>query len=108
MKQVFSLLTIVAFLSVWTISDAQAQRWNRYKKEVGFSVGGSNMLGDLGGGPNEGSTFGDFQLSNSRFAVGGFFKYRFHDRFAGKVNLIYSKVYADDKTTENAGRASRN
>ena len=108
MKQFSTLFVILAFLMVFSVNDAQAQRWNRYKKEIGFSVGGSNTLTDLGGGPNDGSQFGDFQIENTRFAVGGFFKYRFHNRLAFKVNLIYSQVYADDKTTDNAGRASRN
>ena len=108
MKQVFTLATIVALISIMSINDAQAQRWNRYRKEIGFSLGATNMLSDLGGGPNDGSKFGDFQMENTRFAIGGFFKYRFHDRFAVKTSLLYGQLYADDKTTDNAGRRSRN
>ena len=75
MKQIFTLISVVAFIATISIQDAQAQRWNRYKKEVGLSLGATNMLSDLGGGPGDGSRFGDFQLNTSRFAVGGFFKY---------------------------------
>lgn len=99
---------MILFFSVGLITQTQAQRWNRYKKEIGFSLGAANLMGDLGGGPNDGSQFGDFQLQNSRMAFGGFFKYRFHDRFAAKANIVYATLYADDKTTENAGRKSRN
>jgi hypothetical protein len=108
MKQFITLFTVLIFASVISIQDAHAQRWNRYKKEIGFSVGATNMLSDLGGGPGAGSRFGDFQMENSRFAIGGFFKYRFHDRFAVKFNLIYGQLFADDKTTDNLSRRSRN
>ena len=108
MKQVYTYSAIILFVLAISMESATAQRWNRYKKEIGFSVGGSNMLSDLGGGAGDGSQFGDFQFGNTRYAVGGFFKYRFHDRFAAKVNLVYGQLFADDKTTENAGRASRN
>ena len=108
MKQLFTLLTLVTFISVISIQESQAQRWNRYKKEVGFSLGATNMLSDLGGGPGDGSRFGDLELGNSRFAIGGFFKYRFHNRFAVKGNIVYGQLFADDASTENAGRNARN
>ena len=87
---------------------AIAQRWNRYRKEFGFSVGASNMLSDLGGGPGVGSRYGDFQLSNSSFALGVSWKYRIHNNMALKANLIYAQLVGDDKTTENLGRRIRN
>jgi hypothetical protein len=108
MKQLFTLLTLVTFISVISIQESQAQRWNRYKKEVGFSLGATNMLSDLGGGPGDGSRFGDLELGNSRFAIGGFFKYRFHNRFAVKGNVVYGQLFADDASTENPGRNARN
>lgn len=108
MKQVFTLGIVLGFLLSCSFSELQAQRWNRYKKEIGFSIGGANLMSDLGGGPGDGSRFGDFQIENSRLAIGGFFKYRFHNRFAAKVNLIYATLYAADETTENEGRKGRN
>ena len=108
MKQIFTLIALGAFITLTSVQEANAQRWNRYKKELGLSIGATNMLGDLGGGPNDGSRFGDFQIGNTRYAVGGFFKYKFHDRFAVKLNLIYAQIYSDDKTTENVGRQTRN
>ena len=108
MKHFSTLIVITALLSLSVVNEVQAQRWNRYRQEVGFSLGSSSMLGDLGGGPNQSSRFGDYQIGSSRFAVGGFYKYRFHDRFAVKANLIYGRVYASDTKTKNEGRASRN
>lgn len=108
MKQVFTLSIIMGLILSLTVSNAQGQRWNRYKKEIGISIGAANLMGDLGGGPGDGSRFGDFQIENSRFAVGGFFKYRFHNRFAGKVSVLYGQLYADDKTTDNEDRSFRN
>lgn len=107
MKHLLTLCMIV-FLSVGVFTQSHAQRWNRYKKEVGFTLGAANLMSDLGGGPNDGSRFGDFQIQNSRLAFGGFFKYRFHDRFAVKANILYGQLFADDKTTENLGRKNRN
>ena len=108
MKQFFTLLTVFAFITLISVPEAQAQRWNRYKKEVGFSLGMSNFLGDLAGGVGEGSRFGDLQLTHTNFAVGGFFKYRFHEYFAVKGNLIYGKLEGDDANTENPDRNYRN
>ena len=68
---------------------AQAQRWKRFKQEVGMSLGASNFLGDLGGNSEgDGSRFGDLDLSNTRPVFGVWYKYRFHDRFAAKANLF--------------------
>jgi hypothetical protein len=108
MKRIFILTVVATIFLMGFITEANAQRWNRYRKEIGFTIGSSNMLGDLGGGPGDGSRFGDFQLENSRFAIGGFAKYRFHDRFAVKLSLMYAKLYATDQTTDNAGRNFRN
>lgn len=108
MKQVFTYSAILAIVFSISVSEVHAQRWNRYKKEIGISVGATNMLGDLGGGPGDGSRFGDFQLETSRFAIGGFFKYRFHDRFAVKFNLLYGQLFGDDAKTENEDRNFRN
>ncbi len=108
MKQFITLFAVLIITSLVSMHDAYGQRWNRYKKEIGLSVGATNMLSDLGGGPGPGSHFGDFQMQNSRFAIGGFFKYRFHDRFAVKLNLVYGQLFADDKTTDNLGRKLRN
>jgi hypothetical protein len=108
MKQIFTLIAVGVFITLTSIQEANAQRWNRYKKEFGISLGATNMLGDLGGGANDGSRFGDFQIGNTSYAFGGFFKYRFHDRFAVKLNLIYGQIYSDDQTTDNAGRQYRN
>ena len=90
------------------VQSADAQRWNRYRKEVGITVGASNMLSDLGGGPGVGSRYGDFQFQTTSFAVGGFVKYRTHDRWSLKLNLLYAQLNADDKYTENLSRRSRN
>lgn len=108
MKRLFILFIVSAIFSLGLVQEANAQRWNRYRKEFGITVGASNMLGDLGGGPGVGSRFGDFQIGTTRYAFGGFYKYRFHNRFAVKSTLIYAQLYGDDKATENYDRKHRN
>lgn len=99
-----ALFFILAFCS----NEVLAQRWNRYRKEFSFSVGASNMLSDLGGGPGAGSKFGDFQLPTSSYVVGVSWKYRIHNNMALKANLFYTELKGDDKATVNLGRKSRN
>lgn len=108
MRQFFTFSFALALIFLLSIQDAQSQRWNRYRKEIGFSIGATSLLSDLGGGPGVGSRYGDFQLSTTRWSMGGFLKYRILDRFAVKTNFLYGQLYGDDKTTENYSRGSRN
>tara|TARA_R110002050_G_scaffold290260_1_gene443798 strand:- start:129632 stop:130543 length:912 start_codon:yes stop_codon:yes gene_type:complete len=108
MKRLFLLFIVSAIFTLVLVQEANAQRWNRYRKEIGFTVGASNMLSDLGGGPGVGSRYGDFQFGTTRYAVGGYFKYRIHDHFAVKLNLLYAQLYGDDQLTDNYSRRSRN
>ena len=108
MKKLITLLGVAVFIVLINVQEVQAQRWNRYRKEVGVSIGTTALLGDLGGGPGVGSRYGDFQLQATRFAIGVTGKYRFHDRFAVKGSLIYAELYSDDALTENYGRKKRN
>lgn len=101
------LIIVVTIFLLPEIS--QAQRWKRFKQEVGVSLGASNFLGDLGGNSEgDGSRFGDLDLSNTRPVFGVWYKYRFHDRFAAKANLFYGRVYGTDENTPNIWRRNRN
>ena len=108
MKQITIFISALALIFLMSIQDAHSQRWNRYRKEIGFSIGATSLLSDLGGGPGVGSRYGDFQISTTRWSMGGFLKYRFLDRFSVKMNLLYGQLYGDDKTTDNLGRNHRN
>ena len=108
MKQFFMLFSIAGLFMLVFVQNADAQRWNRYRKEVGITIGASNMLSDLGGGPGVGSRYGDFQFQTTSYVVGGFAKYRIHDRWSLKLNLLYAQLNADDKLTENLDRRRRN
>jgi len=95
MKRLLPLFTVLFVLSIFTIENADAQRyrrWNRYKKEFGINFGGTLLMGDLG---NSDKLRG-LNLKNSGMTYGGFFKYRFHDRFTAKGNLMFGNFYASD------------
>lgn len=108
MRDFFKLVLATLVVFSFSLEIANAQRWNRYRKEFSFSVGASNMLSDLGGGPGVGSRYGDFQLKNSGIAFGVSWKYRIHNNMALKANLFYGQLIGDDKTTENLERRRRN
>lgn len=108
MKNYFGLSMALFIIGVFCANELQAQRWNRYRKEFSISVGASNMLSDLGGGPGDGSRFGDFQFPTSSYAVGVSWKYRIHNNMALKTNIIFTELKGDDKATENLDRRTRN
>ena len=95
MKRLLPLFTVLFVLSIFTIEKADAQRyrrWNRYKKEFGINFGGTILMGDLGHSDKS----RDLNLKNSGMMYGGFFKYRFHERFAAKGNLNFGNFTASD------------
>lgn len=106
-----------AFLVLFSITyDSVAQRytrpseWTRYRKEVFFSVGSANFLGDLGGGSKDGRDYSpaDLDLSETRtaFGIGGRYKYKRWLNFAGKFSYLMLK--GDDAKTDNIYRNNRN
>ncbi|MFT6801260.1 MAG: hypothetical protein ACJA2N_000426 [Salibacteraceae bacterium] len=108
MSNFFKAILLLAIGFAFFVEEASAQRWNRYRKEFAFSFGAANMLSDLGGGPGDGSRYGDFQLPNSSYALGVSWKYRIHNNMALRANVIYGQLIGDDNTTENLGRRNRN
>jgi len=108
MRNNFKLLVALLFVLAFCSNELLAQRWNRYRKEFSFSVGASNMLSDLGGGPGDGSRFGDFQFPTSSYVVGVSWKYRIHNHMALKANILFTELKGDDKASKNLGRKIRN
>ncbi len=109
MKRIFLLINLVLIVLFLFPQQAEAQRWKRFKMEVGLNLGVTNFLGDLGGNSEgDGTRFGDFQFAHTRPAFGGWFKYRFHNRFAIKGNLLYGRLYATDENDKNEIRQRRN
>jgi len=81
----------------------------QYNLDVGVSLGVSNYLGELGG-PNGDpkNNFTDLNLQATRFAGGGFARYRFHNRFAAKAALNYIRLTSADSLTDEPTKRARN
>jgi hypothetical protein len=98
-----SLLTIV-FISLVSLSS-----FGQYNLDYGFSVGGSNYLGELGGGEGVGRGFvSDMELGFTRWTLGGFVRYKLSQKFAIKGSLNYIRLTGDDVKSSNPGRTARN
>jgi hypothetical protein len=100
MKNVFTLLLILALT---TVSKAQ------WLWDYGVSVGVSNYLGDIGGKEKTRRDFvADMKMAKTRWNVGGFARYKVHQKFSVKMALDYLRIEGDDKLSSNPGRNGRN
>jgi len=81
----------------------------QYNLDVGVSLGASNYLGEIGG-PNGDpkNSFLDANIEATRFAAGGFARYRFHNRFAAKAALNYIRLTSADSLTDEPTKRARN
>ena len=105
------ILPFTLILSIFLLlgNESQAQRWKRFRQEIGFGLGASNFLGDLGGATTgEGSRFGDFQFGATRYALQGYYRYKFLERVSARASLTYGQVYGDDATAGSDDRKNRN
>ncbi|MFN5183452.1 MAG: DUF6089 family protein [Bacteroidota bacterium] len=92
-------------LGLFTFFLAHAQ----YNIDFGGSVGASNYLGDIGGKENIRRDFlADMKMAKTRFAITGFYRYRFRDKFYIKGEMSFIRIAGDDALTTNPGRRYRN
>ena len=97
------LITIIAVLTL------SCGVYGQYRIDYGFSLGASNYLGEMGGGIGERrSGPADMKLNYARWDLGGFYRYRFSNRFAVKGSLNYIRLSGDDSQTLNPNRRGRN
>ncbi|MDI1355132.1 MAG: hypothetical protein PSX36_09445 [bacterium] len=84
--------------------------WKKYKRELFFTAGTSNFLGDLGGSPADASHYTpkDLNFNQSRVAIGfgGRYKLKRYVNVAAKFS--YLNVKGDDAATTNIYRENRN
>lgn len=100
MKKVFIICFI---LFTTTISKAQ------WLWDYGFALGVSNYLGDIGGKEKTRRDFvADMKMAKTRWNVGGFARYKVHQKFSVKLALDYLRIEGDDKLSSNPARNARN
>ena len=90
-------------------SVTSAQSWKRYRREIVYSAGATNFLGDLGGANQIGTNFvKDLELSLTRPAVGIGYRYRLDRRQSLRGTIQAGILKGDDKLTEEPIRNNRN
>ena len=97
---------LLSFITLFTLTFSA---YSQYRIDYGFSLGASNYLGEMGGGIKERrGGVADMKLNYTRWTVGGFYRYRFSNRFAIKGSLNYIRLSGDDSKTLNPPRRARN
>jgi len=105
MKQI--LISGILLLSI--ISGTYAQRWSNERHHLGFGIGASGFLGDLGGADKVGTQdFRDFDFAAIRpsFQIG--YRYLLLEDLAFSAQLTYGFVSGNDKHTNEPFRNNRN
>lgn len=91
---------------------AQAQNsWRGERHGVLMGFGGNIFMGDLGGGYKNGThifAIDDVDPNFLKFSGTLGYRYRFTERLAGRVNVIYSEVGANDAKSKSESRKGRN
>ncbi len=77
--------------------------------DYGFALGVSNYLGDIGGKEKTRRDFvADMKMAKTRWNVGGFVRYKVHQKLSVKLALDYLRIEGDDKLSSNPARNARN
>lgn len=107
MKKISILMLVISFLSATQIQ-AQKRRV-RYAFDYGFGIGPANCLGEIGGKEKTRRDFiWDMKLSQTRWSVGGFARYKLNNNFAIHSGLTYLRIEGQDALSTNRGRRGRN
>ncbi len=97
---------LILFIAI-TLSSYYAQ--SQYNFDFGVNLGASSFLGELGGPDKDPqNNFLDMNLQSTRYAFGGFARYRFAKNFAAKVSLNYLRVSGADSLTDEPTKRARN
>lgn len=102
--QKFPRILLILFFCVYT-----GNLFCQYELDYGFTAGASNYLGEIGGRKKTRRDFvSDLKFAKTRWATGGFIRYRYRRNVSFKGSLDYLRLQGDDKLTVNVGRRYRN
>jgi len=88
-----------------TASGVKAQ----YNWDFGVHLGGANYLGEMGGKEKPRRDFiWDLKLNQTRWAIGGFARYRINRMVSLNVGLMYFRIQGSDINSQNPARVGRN
>lgn len=81
----------------------------QYHQDIGIVVGGANYLGDIGGDEKTRRDFVmDMKVGQTRWAIGGFYRYRVNPLISLRTQLTYARIQGADNLSTNPGRVGRN
>ncbi|MBS1569332.1 MAG: outer membrane beta-barrel protein [Bacteroidetes bacterium] len=81
----------------------------QYKWDVGVHLGGANYLGEMGGKEKTRQDFiWDMKLSQTRWAVGGFARYKINRTISINSGILYYRIQGGDYLSTNPARVGRN
>jgi hypothetical protein len=112
MKIQLSILFLLVFSGVFSqYTNFNTQRnWSLNKKEIGFGLGATQFLGDLGGRNRIGTDFSlvdiDWAATSIMGTVG--YRYRWHPYWATSCRFSVGQLRGSDKNTNELIRSSRN
>lgn len=80
-----------------------------YRLDIGGHIGFSNYLGEMGGkGQDRRDFIWDMKLNQTRWAMGGFARYKLNNFVSVRADLSYLRIQGDDALSTNRGRRGRN
>ena len=83
--------------------------FSQYRWDFGAHLGGTNYLGEIGGGAGVGKKFiADLKWTKTRYIMGGFARYKFSQYISAKGSVNYIRISGDDALSSNYGRRGRN
>ncbi|MBL4709594.1 MAG: outer membrane beta-barrel protein [Flavobacteriales bacterium] len=96
-------LLFVSFTLLTLTSQAQ------YSMDFGFSLGGSNYVGEVGGrGDAPKPWLLDMNLAKTNIGLGGFYRYNFTRNIAAKISVNYARIGGSDSTSKIKTQIARN
>jgi hypothetical protein len=83
--------------------------FSQYAWDFGIQAGASNYLGDIGGNEKTRRDFvSDIKMSETKFAVGGFARYKLTPLISTKLAFNWDRIAGADSLSTNPGRRGRN
>lgn len=96
-------------LFIFLTLNASAQMSSFYRFDLGFNLGVSNYLGEIGGKEKTERPFvWDMKMNQTRWAIGGFARYKLNNYVSVRGDLIYGRIQGADSLSTNRGRVGRN
>jgi len=105
----FLAVTLLILIPTITFSQLRSQYWKRFKNEIYFGAGGTNYLGDLGGGVESGNnSLSDLNMKATSFVISAGLRSKLTEYVTFRMDLAFGNATGADSLTKNVGRSNRN